>query len=375
MYRTPYRNFGDHWTILMSHAAAVGGVVGERWYELRSTGGAFSVYQQGTFSPDATYRWMGSIAMDQSGDIGLGYSASSSSIHPAVRYTGRVPTDPLGTMQAESSIVEGGGSQTGGLSRWGDYSALRIDPGDDCTFWYTNMYEAVSGSFNWSTAIGSFKFPGCGATATPDFTISANPSSLSVTQGGAAGTSTITVTSINGLVDTIGLSVTGCPANATCALTLYSVTPPANGSVTSTLSVTAAANTPAGPYTVTITGQGGASGPHSTTVTVIVNAPTPDFTISASPTSLTVRRGSSGNATITITGIGGSSSVALSATGNPAKTSVSFSTNPVTATTSGATSKVTIRAQPKAPTGTYTVTIQGTNGPDTHTAQITLTIN
>lgn len=374
MYRTPFRNFGDHWTILMSHAAAVGGVVGERWYELRSTGGAFSVYQQGTYAPDATYRWMGSIAMDKSGDIGLGYSASSSSIHPAVRYTGRVPTDPAGTMETESSIMEGGGSQTGGLSRWGDYSALRIDPSDDCTFWYTNTYEAVSGSFNWSTAIGSFKFPGCGATSTPDFSISANPSSLSVTQGGAAGTSTITVTSINSLNSAIGLTVSGCPTTLTCTVMPTSVTPPANGSITSTLSVTADPSTPTGSYTVTITGTG-TSGSHSTTVTVTVNAPTADFTISASPTSLTVRRGTSGTAVISVTGIGSGSVVTLSATGNPAKTSVSFFPNPVTATTTGATSTMTITTQSKGPKGTYTVTIQGTNGPDTHTTQISLTIN
>jgi hypothetical protein len=347
-------------------------VVGERWYELRSSGGAFSVYQQGTYSPDATYRWMGSIAMDKSGDIGLGYSASSSSIHPAVRYTGRVPTDPAGTLEAESSIVEGGGSQTGGLSRWGDYSALRIDPSDDCTFWYTNMYEAVSGSFNWSTAIGSFKFPGCGATQTQDFTISANPSSLSVTQGGAAGTSTITVTSINGLAGTVGLTVTGCPTSATCTIDPISVGLTANSSATSTLNVKADPTTPVGSYPVTITGTG-PGGLHSTTVTVTVNTSTPDFSISASPSPLTVNRGSSGTATITVTGA--ASSVQLSATGNPAKTSVSFSPNPVTATTGGAASTMTITTQSKGPKGTYTVTIQGTNGPDTHATQISVTIN
>ena len=372
MYRTPYRVFGDHTTLLMSHAAAVGGSVGERWYELRSTGGAFSVYQQGTYAPDATYRWMGSIAMDKAGDIGLGYSASSNSINPAVRYTGRVPADSPGTMEAESSIVEGGGSQTGGLSRWGDYSALRIDPSDDCTFWYTNMYEAVSGSFNWSTAIGSFKFAGCGSTATPDFTISANPTALSVTQGGAAGSSAITVTSLNGLADSVALGLTGCPANATCTLTPSSLVLSAGGSATSALSVTPGTATP-GTYTLTITGTGNTSGPHSTTVTVTVNASVPDFTISASSGSLTVHRGSSGTMTITVTGA--PSSVTLSATGNPTKTSVSFSPNPVAATTGGTSSTMTITAQSKGPKGTYTVTIQGTNGAYTRATQISLTIN
>ena len=104
---------------------------------------------------------MGSIAMDKVGNIALGYSASSSSVFPSVRYTGRLPSDALGTMQTENTIQAGGGSQTGGLSRWGDYSSMSVDPVDDCTFWYTTEYLKANGSFNWSTGIVSFKFPGC----------------------------------------------------------------------------------------------------------------------------------------------------------------------------------------------------------------------
>src|SRR5262249_32734944 len=134
-------------------------------YELRapvSTTGPFSLYQQGTFAPDtSTSRWMGSAAMDSAGDIALGYSASSSTMRPSIRYTGRVPGDPLGTLAAEVTMVTGTGSQTIGLSRWGDYSAMRIDPVDDCTFWYTNQYQVSNGTFNWQTAFGSFKFDSC----------------------------------------------------------------------------------------------------------------------------------------------------------------------------------------------------------------------
>jgi hypothetical protein len=72
-----------------------------------------------------------------------------------------VPTDPLGTMETESSVLEGGGSQNGGLSRWGDYTAMQVDPSDDCTFWYTNQYQKVSGSFDWNSHIGAFKFASC----------------------------------------------------------------------------------------------------------------------------------------------------------------------------------------------------------------------
>src|SRR5204863_4099437 len=102
---------------------------GVRWYELRSpvsTAAAFSVYQQGTFSPDSTSRWMGSAAMDGAGDLALGYSASSATIKPGILYTGRVPGDPLGTMETEATILAGSGSQNGGLTRWGDYTSLRI---------------------------------------------------------------------------------------------------------------------------------------------------------------------------------------------------------------------------------------------------------
>jgi hypothetical protein len=163
MYRLAYRKFSDHEKMVVNHSVANGSSVGVRWYEIWDPSGAVTVNQQGTLAPDATFRWMGSAAMDQAGDIALGYSASSSTINPAIRFTGRVPSDPLGTMESEDSILVGTGSQTGNsLSRWGDYSALQVDPTDDCTFWYTNQYEKISGSFNWSTHIGSFVFTNCG---------------------------------------------------------------------------------------------------------------------------------------------------------------------------------------------------------------------
>jgi len=160
MYRLPYRNFGDHESILASHSVTAGSSVGVRWYELRSPSSPV-IYQQGTYAPDSNFRWMGSVAMDRAGDVAVGYSVSSNSIFPAIRYTGRLPGDPLGTLETETSIVEGGGSQQRSLSRWGDYTAMSLDPVDDCTFWYTDQYLQTSGRFNWSTRIGSFKFPSC----------------------------------------------------------------------------------------------------------------------------------------------------------------------------------------------------------------------
>jgi fibronectin type 3 domain-containing protein len=176
MYRLAYRNFGDHEALVVNHSVTAASSVGVRWYEIRNPA-APTVYQQGTYAPDSNYRWMGSIGMDHVGDIALGYSVSSSTMHPAVRYTGRVPSDISGTLQGETSIVEGTGSQTTNLSRWGDYSSINVDPIDDCTFWYTNEYLKGNGTFNWSTRIASFKFPSC-ATSPP-----AAPVGLTATAG------------------------------------------------------------------------------------------------------------------------------------------------------------------------------------------------
>lgn len=161
MHRLAYRNFGDHEALVATHSVTSGSSVGVRWYEIRTPGTTPTVFQQGTFAPDTTRRWMGSIGMDKVGDIGVGYSASSSTLHPGIRYTGRVPTDAPGTLETEKTIITGGGSQNQNLTRWGDYSGLTIDPVDDCTFWYVNQYLKSNGSFNWSTRVASFKFPTC----------------------------------------------------------------------------------------------------------------------------------------------------------------------------------------------------------------------
>jgi len=170
MYRFAYRNGSTASaaeTAVVNHSVKVSGnkhsqVVGVRWYQLGNlTSGTPVLVQQGTFSPDGNSRWMGSIAMDKAGNIAVGYSTSSSNVFPSIGITGRVPTDPPGTLQAENTVFAGTGSQTGSLHRWGDYSAMTLDPGDDCTFFYTTEYLKASGSFNWSTRIASFKFPGC----------------------------------------------------------------------------------------------------------------------------------------------------------------------------------------------------------------------
>ncbi|HCC58513.1 MAG TPA: hypothetical protein DEQ47_14895, partial [Solibacterales bacterium] len=166
MYRLAYRNFGTHESLVVNHSVTASGskrsqVTGVRWYELRNPLSTWSVYQQGTFSPDSTNRWMGSVAMDKVGNIALGYSVSSGAVFPSIRVTGRVPTDQPGTMEGENIIMSGAGSQLRNLARWGDYSAMTVDPSDDCTFFYTTEYLKSSGTFNWSTWIASFKLPSC----------------------------------------------------------------------------------------------------------------------------------------------------------------------------------------------------------------------
>lgn len=166
MYRLAYRNRGGTESLLVNHSVFVSGnkknqVDGVRWYEIRNPNGTPTIFQQGTFSPDSNSRWMGSIAMDKEGNIAVGYSVSSSSLFPSIRFTGRVPGDPLGTLESENTILTGAGSQKSNLNRWGDYSSISVDPADDCTFWYTNEYLMNSGIFNWSTRIASFKFPTC----------------------------------------------------------------------------------------------------------------------------------------------------------------------------------------------------------------------
>jgi hypothetical protein len=172
MYRFAYRTYGgyDWWVLNHSVATsivrnrAVGSAI--RWYELRRSAGSAStptVNQQGTYAPDATYRWMGSIAKDKLGDILVGYSVSSSTVPPGIRMAGRPGDGSLasGLLGAENVVQNGGGSQTSGLNRWGDYSAMSVDPVDDCTFYYTNQYQKANGTFNWSTRIATFKFPSC----------------------------------------------------------------------------------------------------------------------------------------------------------------------------------------------------------------------
>ena len=219
MYRLAYRNFGDHEALVVNHSVApTAGGGGIRWYEIRSPGGTPTVYQQSTYVPDARYRWMGSAAMDRVGDIAVGYSLSSATMNPAIAYTGRTPTDPLSTLQAETTLINGTGSQLSGLKRWGDYSSMAIDPVDDCTFWYTTEYLTASGTFNWHTRVGTFKFANCASFPPPTVTGIApanGPSSggtpviISGTAFQSGATATIGGVALSGVIVTGDTTLTG----------------------------------------------------------------------------------------------------------------------------------------------------------------------
>ena len=170
MYRLQYRNFGTHESLVTNHTVDVGSDrAGVRWYEVRNPANAPAIYQQGTFAPvDTLNRWMGSAAMDASGNLAIGYSVANTTTYPSIRFSGRLAGDPLNTLSvAESDLRGGTGSQTHSSGRWGDYSMLSVDPSDGCTFWFTSEYYSATSSAGWQTSVGSFSLANCGGTPPP----------------------------------------------------------------------------------------------------------------------------------------------------------------------------------------------------------------
>ena len=153
------------------------------WYQFDVTGGTFPAaaaqQQEWTNGGDGLWRFMPSIAVDQNGNTAIGYATSSPSIHPGIRYAGRLETDPPNNLgQGEAVMFDGAGSQTG--NRWGDYSMTTIDT-DGMTFWHANEYYATTSNFNWQTRIGKFNFQVAAESPTP--TPTATPASCSWAAG------------------------------------------------------------------------------------------------------------------------------------------------------------------------------------------------
>ncbi len=268
MFRLAYRHFADgHESLVATHTINSALPVAVRWYEVQSPANNPYVFQQSTFAPDSNNRWMGSIAMDQMGDVALGYSVSSAAMYPAIRYTARLQSDPLNTMESESSIIEGTGAEVGS-NRWGDYSAMSIDPSDDCTFWYTSEYFPVSGDYNWHTRIASFAFPSC--TGNPVVTLAPNglyygalsvgtssaPQSVTLTNQQSVPLNIASVTATANYSETDNcVSSSPIAAGGTCSINV-TFTPAVSGMLTG--QVTVADDAPGGFQVVNMTGTGSA---------------------------------------------------------------------------------------------------------------------
>lgn len=259
MFRLAYRNFGTHQSMVGNFAVDVGSDrSGIRWFELRNNGGGWTLFQEGTHAPGTEHRFMGSIAQDQQGNIALGYNVSSSSMFPALRYATRLTTDALGTLGTEVTLHAGTGSQTSTHSRWGDYSALSIDPADDCTFWFTGEYFSTTGG-NWRTRIGTFTIPEC-------LRLTANVSSVQICQGQNA---VYTLTAGSGYSGAVTLTGSGNPAPSTVSFSPNPISPPFPANSTATIGNTA--GVAPGTYNLTFTGTAGAQ-VSSVNTTLTVNS-------------------------------------------------------------------------------------------------------
>jgi hypothetical protein len=210
---------------------------------------------ESTFSPDAENRWMGGIAIDGSGNIGLGFSESSADMHPQVEITGRTVEDPSGTMRDETNCTAavGHGSQTSSSNRWGDYSSMSVDPVDQCTFYFTSEYYPTTASSAWHTRVCSFHFDGCGD---PNYALaSSTPTRVEMCGATASGDPSydLRVGVFNGFTGDVTLAATGLPTGTTASFSANPVSAPG----ASTLTLTGGAAAATGEYTIDVTGTNG----------------------------------------------------------------------------------------------------------------------
>ncbi|MEO6064864.1 MAG: hypothetical protein ABIP49_03650, partial [Lysobacterales bacterium] len=216
-----------------------------------------AIKDEGTYAPDASSRWLGAIAIDRSGNIGLGYSVGSASMSPELRITGRAATDAPGSLRDEQQCSPAGtGSQLDTSGRWGDYASMSVDPGDECTFWFTSEYYAVTSARDWNTRICSFKFPGCGL---PTFDLVAqSPTRLEVCGSPTTGDPTVglRIGVLDGFTARVALSADGQPVGVTPQFSPAIVDPTPG---TSTLTLAGASAIAPGEYGLTVIATSGAA--------------------------------------------------------------------------------------------------------------------
>jgi hypothetical protein len=270
MWRLAYRNFGTYQSYLASHTVQVGtgalSQTGIRWYELRGNG-VPTIFQSGTVSPDSSlYRFMPSIAQDQSANAAVGYSVSSASTHPGIRASYWNLTNQ--TTPTELSLFSGAGDEENSY-KWGDYTSMTVDPVGGCAFWYVNEYfntnQTGTGKPIWQTRISTFTLPSCG-------TVTVSPTSLtfgSQAVGTTSATQNVTLTNTLSTALTINnifgsgtnLSDFGqsndcgssVPAGDSCTIGI-TFTPTGTGTRTATLNISDSAGN--SPQTVALTGTG-----------------------------------------------------------------------------------------------------------------------
>ena len=206
MYPLIYQNRGGtesiyaDQTILLATDNTLTGPTAVRWYQFNMTGNTIPAtpaqQQDWNNGADGLFRWMPSINVDRQGNVAIGYSTSSTTLNPEIRYAGRLAGDPPNNMsQGEATLITAGGHQTSTSGRWGDYSTMFVDPTDSCTFWHVNEYYTATSSAGWATRIGSFKFPGCAAaTPTPTATAIATATPTATATATATFTPTATAT-------------------------------------------------------------------------------------------------------------------------------------------------------------------------------------
>lgn len=234
MMQNQYSNIGGHESLWAVHTVrrATNGLAAPRWYQVNVTGGtvAPSIPQAATWDPDGANvlsRFIPSVAVNRNGDLAVGYSTSSSTTKPAIKYAGRLAGDPINTFsQTEQVLVQGTGTQLGNCgsstcARWGDYAAMTLDP-NGCTFWYTNMYYKVDG-LNHQTRIGSFTFPGCTPVGNGSLsgTVRDGGTGNPISGATVALGSRVTTTDINGAYSFTGLPA-GTYPSATASFAGYS---------------------------------------------------------------------------------------------------------------------------------------------------------
>ena len=254
MWRFGYRNLGSYQALVGNFTVDLDGSdkAAIRWFELRDSGPSWTLHQEGTHAPDGDHRWMASIAMDGSGNIALGYSTSSATTIPSIRYATRLATDPLGTLQAEATIIDSAGVHTG-IHRWGDYSSINVDPTDECTFWYTNQYDVANNTgFDWHTRVGVFKIPECTGTLSDTFTVTADPAQQSICTPSDA-LYEVTVNRIGAFSQDVTLSAVNVPTGYSES---FSPNPVVTGTLTSTMTLMDVGGAVAGSYSIDVVGMG-----------------------------------------------------------------------------------------------------------------------